>query len=53
MSRGILIEPAVSQTGGVPIATPSNLMMVAVALDPIVNMQSGTITVQPPITPTG
>ena len=52
MSRGIIKDPAVTQTGGVPIATPSNLVMVSVVLDPIVNTQSGTISVQPPIVPT-
>ena len=47
MSRGVVHEPVLTQTGGSPIATPSKIVAVAAVLEAVVNMQTGTITVTP------
>ena len=47
MSRGVVSEPVITQSGGVPISAPNALVPVAVVMEAVVNMQSGTITVVP------
>ena len=47
MSRAVVHEPVITQSGGVPIATPATVTSVAAVLEAVVNMQSGTITVAP------
>ena len=47
MSRAVVHEPVITQSGGVPIATPAKIVAVAAIMEAVVNMQSGTITVAP------